>query len=99
MNIVACDYEHHAAPILAILNHAIVSSTALFDYKPRAPAVQPVPPKKVEEDTAQAVREIDRQRTDQMLRDAQPSPPRRPDLDRDVTGGVQTRGLNDALRR
>ncbi|HSC15996.1 MAG TPA: GNAT family N-acetyltransferase [Gammaproteobacteria bacterium] len=37
MNIVACDYEHYAAPILAILNHAIVSSTALFDYKPRAP--------------------------------------------------------------
>jgi phosphinothricin acetyltransferase len=37
VNIVACDYEHHAAPILAILNHAIVSSTALFDYKPRAP--------------------------------------------------------------
>lgn len=37
MNIVACDYEQHAAPILAILNHAIVSSTALFDYKPRAP--------------------------------------------------------------
>ena len=36
MNIVACDYEHHATPILAILNHAIVSSTALFDYKPRA---------------------------------------------------------------
>jgi L-amino acid N-acyltransferase len=37
VNIVACDYEHHAGPILAILNHAIVSSTALFDYKPRAP--------------------------------------------------------------
>jgi phosphinothricin acetyltransferase len=37
VNIVACDYEHHAVPILAILNHAIVSSTALFDYKPRAP--------------------------------------------------------------
>jgi L-amino acid N-acyltransferase YncA len=35
MNIVACDFEHHAAPILAILNDAIVSSTALFDYKPR----------------------------------------------------------------
>jgi phosphinothricin acetyltransferase len=36
MNIVACDFEHHAAPILAILNDAIASSTALFDYKPRA---------------------------------------------------------------
>lgn len=37
MNIVACDYEHHAAPILAILNDAIVTSTALFDYRPREP--------------------------------------------------------------
>jgi L-amino acid N-acyltransferase len=37
MNIVACDYERHAAAILAILNDAIVSSTALFDYEPRAP--------------------------------------------------------------
>ncbi|HUQ53819.1 MAG TPA: GNAT family N-acetyltransferase, partial [Gammaproteobacteria bacterium] len=38
MNIVACDYETHAAPILAILNDAIVTSTALFDYRPREPA-------------------------------------------------------------
>jgi L-amino acid N-acyltransferase len=37
MNVVVCDYEHHAAAILAILNDAIVHSTALFDYKPRAP--------------------------------------------------------------
>ena len=37
MNIVHCDYEHHAAAILAILNDAIVTSTALFDYEPRAP--------------------------------------------------------------
>ena len=37
MNIVVCDYERHATAILAILNDAIVSSTALFDYEPRAP--------------------------------------------------------------
>jgi phosphinothricin acetyltransferase len=37
MQIVTCDYERHAGPILAILNDAIVTSTALFDYKPRAP--------------------------------------------------------------
>ena len=37
MNIVACDHEHHAAAILAILNDAIVHSTALFDYEPRPP--------------------------------------------------------------
>lgn len=64
-----------------------------LEYKQRAPALRPVPPKKIEEDTTQAVRELDRQRTDRMLRDVQPGPPRRPDLDRDVTQGIQTRGL------
>ena len=37
MKIVACDHATHAAPILAILNDAIVTSTALFDYVPRKP--------------------------------------------------------------
>jgi hypothetical protein len=64
-----------------------------LDYKPRTPAVQKVPPRKIEEDTTQALNEIDRQRTDRMLRDSQPSPARRPDLDRDVTQGIQSRGL------
>jgi phosphinothricin acetyltransferase len=36
MNIVACDYEHQALPVLAILNDAIVHTTALFDYEPRS---------------------------------------------------------------
>ena len=35
MRIVACSYEEHAEAILAILNDAIVTSTALFDYRPR----------------------------------------------------------------
>ena len=64
-----------------------------LDYKQRAPALRPVPPPKVEEDTAQAVRELDRQRTDRLLRNVQPGPSRRPDLDRDVTQGIQSRGL------
>lgn len=64
-----------------------------LEYKQRAPALRPVPPGKVEEDTTQAVRELDRQRTDRMLRNVQPGPSRRPDLDRDVTQGIQTRGL------
>jgi L-amino acid N-acyltransferase len=38
MNIIACDHDRHAAAILGILNEAIVTSTALFDYKPREPA-------------------------------------------------------------
>jgi hypothetical protein len=43
--------------------------------------------------------EIDRQRTEEMLRQAQPGPSARPDLDHDVTQGVQSRGLGGGLRR
>src|SRR6476660_4058910 len=34
---VTCTHESHAARILEIFNDAIATSTALFDYKPRAP--------------------------------------------------------------
>lgn len=64
-----------------------------LEYKPRTPALQKVPPRKIEEDTTQALGELDRQHTDKMLRDSQPAPARRPDLDRDVTQGIQSRGL------
>lgn len=64
------------------------------------PAVQVADNAKVEEDTAQAIREIeDRKRTDAAIRESQRGPSRRPDLERDVTEGVQSRGLGDALRR
>jgi phosphinothricin acetyltransferase len=36
MQFVACTHEAHAAAILDILNEAIASSTALYDYRPRA---------------------------------------------------------------
>jgi len=36
MRLVSCTEERHAAAILAIFNEAIVNSTALYDYKPRA---------------------------------------------------------------
>jgi L-amino acid N-acyltransferase YncA len=35
MKIIACSYHLHAPAILAILNEAIVESTALYDYLPR----------------------------------------------------------------
>ena len=38
MKIIRCD-PTHAEPILAIFNEAIVNSTALYDYKPRTPAM------------------------------------------------------------
>jgi phosphinothricin acetyltransferase len=37
MQFVACNYPVHAAAILDIFNEAIVNSTALYDYRPRAP--------------------------------------------------------------
>jgi L-amino acid N-acyltransferase YncA len=37
MRLVPCDEQRHADAILAIFNEAIVNSTALYDYKPRAP--------------------------------------------------------------
>ena len=36
LNIVSCTYERHGAAILDILNDAILHSTALYDYHPRA---------------------------------------------------------------
>ncbi len=37
MKLVACTAEEHGGAILDILNEAIVHSTALYDYRPRAP--------------------------------------------------------------
>ena len=37
MQFVSCSYESHASAILDVFNEAIVNSTALYDYKPRAP--------------------------------------------------------------
>ncbi len=70
-----------------------------LEYKQRTPALRPVPPRKIQEDTDQAVSEIDRQRNDRAMRDNKPTPLRRPDLDRDVTQGIQQRNLGDVLRR
>lgn len=35
MKFVSCTFDAHAEAILAIFNHAIVTSTALYDYEPR----------------------------------------------------------------
>jgi L-amino acid N-acyltransferase YncA len=36
MRLISCTEERHARAILAIFNEAIVNSTALYDYRPRA---------------------------------------------------------------
>lgn len=37
LHVVQCNEDRHAAAILDIFNEAIVTSTALYDYKPRPP--------------------------------------------------------------
>ncbi len=49
-------------------------------------------------DTATAELEA-RQREAEIVRDLTRPAPRQPQLDPDVTGGIQTRALNNALRR
>jgi phosphinothricin acetyltransferase len=41
LRVIDCSSERHAAAILAILNEAIVNSTALYDYAPRPLASMP----------------------------------------------------------
>ncbi len=69
----------------------------------RSPALVPfVPPdvrKSIEKDVEQARKELKAQeRADTIARDNVKAVPSRPDLGPDVTGGIQSRALRDALR-
>lgn len=39
MTHIRCNPQQHAEPILAIINEAIVNTTALYDYQPRTLAM------------------------------------------------------------
>lgn len=67
----------------------------------RLPAAQPVPDSQVaEKEVEQAIAEIQaRERRDELIRELTQGRFRRPDLDRDVISGIQSRNLTDALRR
>ena len=67
----------------------------------KPPVVPPVPdPEIVKRDAARAITEFEaRERDERAMRQAIPSPPRRPDLNYDVWSGIQSRSLTDALRR
>lgn len=69
-----------------------------LQYKRRA---SPVPPaSEVEKDAAHAAREVERRaRRGHGMREIDGHRSRRPDLDRDVTQGIQQRRLHDIPRR
>ncbi len=67
----------------------------------KPPVTHPLPdPTVVEKDAEEAAGEIEaRERRDELIRELIQGRLRRPDLDRDVIGGIQSRNLNDVLRR
>lgn len=60
----------------------------------------PLSPPDVNADTAQALQAIEsRRKADALGRESRPDPGRRPDLDHDVTQGIQSRGSDRAIGR
>ena len=66
-----------------------------------APRVDlPIAPPDTNADAAQALQAIEsRRKADALGRESRPDPTRRPDLDHDVTQGIQSRGLDRAIGR
>lgn len=69
-------------------------------YGSERPLGLPLSPPDVNADTAQALQAIEsRRKADALGRGNRPEPTRRPDLDHDVTQGIQSRGLDRAIGR
>jgi hypothetical protein len=69
-------------------------------YGSERPLDLPLSRPDVNADTAQAIQEIESRRKDDALsRESRPDPARRPDLDHDVTQGIQSRGLDRVIGR
>lgn len=69
-------------------------------YDRERPVELPRPAPDVNADTNQAIKEIEsRRKAESAARQGQGEPSRRPDLDHDVTQGIQSRELNRAIGR
>jgi len=69
-------------------------------YGGAPPVDLPIAPFDVNADTTQALQAIEsRRKADALGRESRPDPTRRPDLDHDVTQGIQSRGLDRAIGR
>ena len=88
-------------PLVAAAQSA-PSTDLQIQTKQRRSVVLPKPtPEQVRQDADTAVSEFAASRNpSQVVRETSPlRPPGRPDLNYDVTGGIQTRQLNDALKK
>jgi hypothetical protein len=72
-----------------------------MERRQRRAIARPTPPSEaVAGDADAAAAEVERRRRqDDTIRDLRRPSSRRPDLDSDVKGGIQSQRLNDALRR
>jgi hypothetical protein len=89
-------------PLAAAAQSPAPSTDLQIQTKQRRSVVLPKPtPEQVRQDADTAVSEFAATRNPgQVVRETSPlRPPGRPDLNYDVTGGIQTRQLNDALRK
>ena len=69
-------------------------------YGGAPPVDLPIAPPDTSADAAQALQAIESRRKAEALgRESRPDPTRRPDLDHDVTQGIQSRGLDRAIGR
>lgn len=67
-------------------------------YRGAPPVDLPIVPPDVNADTTQALQAIEsRRKADALGRESRPDPTHRPDLDHDVTQGIQSRGLDRAI--
>lgn len=97
--------------VVLVLLGAVIPTTVLAqaaspdtqlqqEMRERRIIVRPsIPPEQVQRDADQAAAEIQRQRNDAAARELTRPTQRAPQVDQDLKGGIQTRNLNNALRR
>jgi hypothetical protein len=91
--------EHRSAPHHAAGAGAAPGTLELeMGYGSERPVELPLPRPDVSADTAQAIQEIEARRKADALGLGRENP-RRPDLDHDVTQGIQSRGVDPAISR
>jgi hypothetical protein len=91
-------------PVTALAQAASVDTETKLQQKMRhrRVIVRPTtPPGEIQRDADQAATELlqDKEREQAVVRDLTRPAPRAPQADQDLKGGIQTRSLNNALRR
>ena len=88
------------SPAVVMAQSASTETQLQQELRHRRVIVRPVtPPEEVERDADRAAVELRERERDQVVRDLSRPAQRTPQMDQDLKGGIQTRSLNNALRR